>query len=59
VIGFLEGMNNTTAIFLSLCTIEALGAHWRHHVFNNIGFTSYLIINMRHPSNVKTIVLVE
>jgi hypothetical protein len=47
--------NNTNAMSLSLFTVEALGAHWRHHVdvFNNIEFPSYLIINMRLPSNVK------
>jgi hypothetical protein len=46
---------------LSLNIVEVLDAHWRYHVdvFNNIGFPSYLIINMRFPSNVKTIVLVE
>jgi hypothetical protein len=33
--------NNTTAISLSLNTVEVLGAHWRYHVdvFNNIGFS--------------------
>jgi hypothetical protein len=39
---------------LSLNIVEVIEAHWRYHVdvFNNIGVPSYLIINMRFPSNV-------